>query len=97
MRNEEGTIVRKGLAWSTVSKLRSTMSRIYQTGFVHEMVSVNPVENVEIRCKSTYKAIVIVPQQTLAILKSWGSILHFALVLTVAATALRASEILSLV
>src|SRR5437667_137959 len=72
------------------------LAEFYQTGIVHEKISVNPVENVETQCKSTYSAIIIVPQQTLAILKSLASILHFVLVLTVAATALRASEILSL-
>jgi integrase len=36
------------------------------------------------------------PQQTLAVLNSLVGVLHFTLVLTVAATALRASEILSL-
>jgi integrase len=36
------------------------------------------------------------PSQTLAILKSFSSPLHFALVLTCAATALRSSEILAL-
>jgi integrase len=48
------------------------------------------------RSKSDYKAIVITPAQTLAILKALPSLLHFTLVLTCAATALRASEILAL-
>jgi integrase len=72
------------------------MNRIYKIGIVHDKVRSNPIENVETRCKSAYKAILLSPQQTLAVLKSLGSILHFTLVLTVAVTALRASEILSL-
>src|SRR5207245_6638576 len=94
--NDAGTIKRKGLSWSTISKLRGTMSRIYKVGMVHGKVKSNPVENVETQCKSAYKAIIASPKQTLAILRSLASILHFTLVLTVAATALRASEALSL-
>src|SRR5256884_8848085 len=52
--------------------------------------------HVETRSKSDYKAIVITPAQTLAILHSLPSPLHFTLVLACAATALRASEMLSL-
>jgi integrase len=96
MLNGDGSVGRKELSWSTISKLRGTMSRIYKIGIVHEKVKSNPVENVETQSKSSYKAIIVSPQQTLAILKSLASILHFTLVLTVAATALRASEILSL-
>jgi integrase len=59
-------------------------------------VAKNPVLHVETRSKSDYKAIVITPAQTLAILKALPSLLHFTLVLTCAATALRASEILAL-
>jgi len=53
---------------------------------------VNPVEHVEIRSKTSYRAIVITRARTFAILKSLTNALHFALVLTCAATALRASE-----
>src|SRR6266853_2476596 len=56
----------------------------------------NPVLYVETRSKTDYKAIVITPEQTLAILKSLPSPLHFTLVITCAATALRASEMLAL-
>jgi len=86
----------KELAWTTVAKIRGIMRRIYKIGILHERVSRNPVEHVETRAKSTYRAIVITPQQTFEILKSLTSILHKILVLTCAATALRASEILSL-
>ena len=86
----------KGLAWTTISKIRGIMLRIYKVGLRHEYVSKNPVQHVESRSKSTYRAIIITPSQTLAILKSLSSPLHFALVLTCAATALRSSEILAL-
>jgi integrase len=85
-----------GLAWTTISKIRGIMLRIYKIGLRHERVTKNPVEHVETRSKSTYRAVIITPSQTLAILKSLPSPLHFALVLTCAATALRSSEILAL-
>jgi integrase len=85
-----------GLAWTTISKMRGVMHRIYKIGVLHEHVAKNPVQHVETRSKSDYKAIVITPAQTLAILKALPSPLHFTLVLTCAATALRASEILAL-
>jgi integrase len=85
-----------GLAWTTIAKMRGVMSRIYKVGILHEHVAKNPVLHVETRSKTNYKAIVITPEQTLAILKSLSSSLHFTLVLTCAATALRASEMLAL-
>jgi integrase len=85
-----------GLAWTTVAKIRGIMHRIYKVGILHERVEKNPVQHVETRSRSLYKAVVITPQQTLAILNSLTSSLHFTLVLTCAATALRASEIVSL-
>src|ERR1019366_5683397 len=60
-----------GLAWTTISKMRGVMSRIY-------------------------KAILITPQQTLAIIQSLPNVLHRILVLTCAATGLRSSELLAL-
>ncbi len=86
----------KGLAWTTISKIRGIMLRIYKVGLRHEYVSKNPVLHVETRSKSTYRAIIITPAHTVAILKSLPSPLHYALVLTCAATALRSSEILAL-
>ena len=85
-----------GLAWTTIAKMRGVMSRIYKVGILHEHVAKNPVLHVETRSKTDYKAIVITPEQTFAILKSLPSPLHFTLVLTCAATALRASEMLAL-
>ena len=84
------------LAWTTISKMRGVLRRIYKIGILHEHVTKNPVLCVETRSKTDYKPIVITPLQTLAILKALPSPLHFALVLTCAATALRASEMLAL-
>ena len=67
-----------------------------QVGVLHEYVSVNPVEHVETRCKTNYRAIVLTPKQTLAILHLLSNPLHYVLVLTCAATVLRSSEILAL-
>ena len=86
----------KGLSWSTVSKIRGVMSRAYKTGILHQLVSVNPVQAVETRSKSTYRAIVLRPDQTLQILRRLSNPIHRILVLTAAATALRSSELLSL-
>jgi integrase len=84
------------LAWTTISKMRGVMHRIYKVGMLHELVTKNPVANVETRSKTNYRAIVLKPAQTFAILTHLDSILHYALVLTCAATALRASEVLAL-
>jgi integrase len=84
------------LAWTTISKMRGVMSRIYKVGMLHEKVTRNPLQHVETRTKTDYKPIVLTPAQTFGILKSLTNILHFTLVLTCAATALRASEVLAL-
>jgi integrase len=86
----------KGLAWTTIAKLRGIMHRVYKVAVLHELVTKNPVLHVETRSKSTYRAIVITPPQTFAILERLINPLHYALTLTCAATALRASEILAL-
>lgn len=86
----------KQLAWPTIAKMRGIMSRIYKVGILHGRVSENPIEHVETRSISNYRAIVITPEQTLAILRSLLNPLHHALVLTCGATALRALEILAL-
>jgi integrase len=77
-----------------IAKLRGLMHRIYKIGVLHEHVAKNPVLHVETRSKSTYRAIIISPAWTLAILKSLPSPLHYALVLTRAATALRWADVL---
>jgi integrase len=86
----------KHLEWTTVSKIKGLMHRVYKIGQRHELVTKNPVQHVETRTKTNYRAIVITPAQTLTVLESLSNPLHYALVLTCAATALRASEILSL-
>jgi integrase len=87
----------QGLSWPSVSKIRATMSRIYRIGLLHEKVAKNPVQHVQTRSRSDYRPVVMRPDQTLAILKRLeGNPLHHTLVITTAATALRASEILAL-
>jgi integrase len=83
--------------WTTVSKIRGIMNRIFKIGIIHKKVTKNPVEGLRTSVKTTYKAIKITPAQTLLILRSvMGNMLHFTLVFVVAATALRSSEVLSL-
>ena len=84
------------LAWTSVAKIRGIMGRVYKVGIVHERVTHNPVQYVETRASTDYKAIVLTPKQTLAIINTLPSPLHSTLVLTCAATALRASELLAL-
>jgi len=86
----------KGLAWTTISKIRGIMLRIFKVGILHGLVSKNPVAPVETRCTTAYEAVIVTPAQTLEILSRIESPLHRALVLTCAATALRASEVLAL-
>jgi integrase len=87
---------RQGLAWTSVAKIRGIMCRVYKVGIVHERVTNNPVQFVETRASTDYKAIMLTPGQTLAIINTLPSPLHSTLVLTCAATALRASELLAL-
>ena len=84
------------LAWTTLSRMRGIMSRIYKVGLTHEKVAKNPVEHVQTRSKTNYRAVMLTPKETIGILKRMLNPLHYALVLTCAATALRASEILAL-
>lgn len=86
----------KSLAWTTVSKFRGTMLRIYRVGALHELVTKNPVLPVETRSITAYKAILVTPKQTLTIIRLLDNPLHRILVLTCAATALRSSELLAL-
>lgn len=63
----------------------------------HGRVTVNPVEIVKTSSKSRYKAIKLTPAQTLSVLKQlMDDPVHFILVFTVAATAVRSSEVVSL-
>ena len=73
------------------------MHSVYEYGMFEEFCNSNPCSGWRLKgVKSRYKAIIVTPEQTLAILKSMTDLLHFTLVLTVAATALRASEVMSL-
>ena len=51
----------KGLASTTIAKMRGIMHRIYKIGILHELVTKNPVQHVETRSKSSYRAIIITP------------------------------------
>jgi integrase len=83
--------------WTTVSKIRGIMNRIFKVGIIHKKVTRNPVDGLETSATTTYKAIKITPAQTLSILRSMiENVLHFTLVFVVAATALRCSEVLAL-
>lgn len=84
------------LVWTALSKMRGIMSRIYKVGLIHEKAAKNPVEHVQTRSKTNYRAVMLTPKETIGILKRMLNPLHYALVLTCAATALRASEILAL-
>jgi integrase len=87
----------KGLAWTTVAKIRGIALRAYKIGIRHGLVEKNPVAHTECRSMSDYRAIIVTPSQTFAILEELsGNKLHFTLVLTFAATGLRSSEILAL-
>ena len=52
------------------------MSRVFKVGMLHEKITKNPVLHVQTRCKFDYRAIVMSPQQTLAILNSLPAVLH---------------------
>jgi hypothetical protein len=51
---------------------------IYKVGMLHELVAKNPVLHFETRSTSSYRAIIITPAQTLAILKSLPSLASLA-------------------
>jgi integrase len=86
----------KGLAWTTVSKIRTVIVRVFKAGILHGRVKKNPCEAVETRSTTDYRAITVTPQQIRVILRTLSSPLHRILVLTCAATALRSSELLAL-
>jgi site-specific recombinase XerD len=79
-----------GLAWTTVSKIRGVMLRIYKVGLLHERVTKNPVLPVETRSTTNYKPILLTPEQALVVIRLLSSDLHRTLIITTAATALRA-------
>jgi integrase len=97
IKDATGRVIKEGLGWSTISKLRGTMNQVYEVGTLHGRVTVNPVEIVKTSSKSRYKAIKLTPAQTLYVTKQlMDDPIHFILVFTVAATAVRSSEVVSL-
>lgn len=102
--NTTGVVVKgknpKPLLRPTISKIKWIMGRVYRVGLKHGLISKNPMQGVDsverFTAKHEYEAITITPEQTKAILKQMKNPLHYALVLTCAATALRASELLAL-
>jgi integrase len=97
IKDSRGRVRKDGLAWPTISKLRGTMSEIYKAGKLHKKVTINPVEGVRTSSKSKYKAIKLTPAQTLSVLKQlMNNPIYFIFVFTVAATAIRSSEVASL-
>ena len=50
--------------WTTVSKIRGIMNRIYKVGIIHKKVTKNLVDGLETSATTTYKAIKITPAQT---------------------------------
>src|SRR5580692_6106086 len=46
---------RRNLAWTTVSKIKGLMHRVYKIGQRHELVTKNPVQHVEMRTKTNYR------------------------------------------
>jgi short-subunit dehydrogenase involved in D-alanine esterification of teichoic acids len=56
--------------WTTVSKIRGIMNRIFKIGIIHKKVARNPVEGLKTSTRTLYKAIKITPAHTLSILRS---------------------------
>lgn len=61
----------KALAWTTIAKMRGIMRRVYKIGILHELVSRNPVLQVETRSKTDYRAIVITLSKRLLLLTTF--------------------------
>ena len=81
----------------SIGKIKGIMNAVYEYGMFEEVCSSNPCSGWRLKSvKSEYKAITVTPEQTLMILKSMTDTLYFTLVFTVAATALRASEVVAL-
>lgn len=80
------------------SKLRNTMSAIYRFARVEELVPVgcNPVADVSASTMTDFEAISLTPADTFTILKEIGDPLVNTLVIVLASTAMRASEVLGL-
>jgi integrase len=88
-----------GLDYSgpTIQKVKGIMHAVYEYGIFEESCSTNPCSGWRLKnVGSDYKPVMVTPDQTLSILRSFTDPLYFALVFTVAATALRASEVVAL-
>src|SRR5271156_2156897 len=80
------------------SKLRNSMSSIYRFGRVEELVLsyCNPVADVSASTMTNFEAISLTPADTFAILEEIDDPLVWTLVVVLASTALRTSEVLGL-
>jgi len=88
-----------GLDYSgpTIQKIKGIMHAVFEYGIFEESCSTNPCSGWRLKnVGSDYKPLMVTPEQTLSILRSFTDPLYFALVFTVAATALRASEVVAL-
>jgi integrase len=89
---QDGTYSRPSIA-----KVKSIMHAIYEYELFEESCASNPCSGWRLKgVTSGYKASTITPQETLMILRSLDNVLYFTMVFTVAATALRASEVIAL-
>lgn len=87
----------QGYAGPTIGKAKQVMHGIYEYGLFEEVCRVNPCASWRLKnIKSTYRAITVTPAETLVMLQSFTNMMYFTLVFTVAATALRASEVVAL-
>jgi integrase len=80
------------------SKLRNTLSSIYRFARVEGLVpqGCDPVKDVGASAQTNYEAVVLTPADTLRLLREIADPLVNTLVVVLAATALRASEVLGL-
>lgn len=94
----------QGLEWDTLSKIRSIMKQIYAHAQRAKLIPKSPESNPfrpadqgGVRCKTgtTFRPIILTPQQTLAMLRSLPPLERTQVILD-ASTGLRASEIAGL-
>jgi integrase len=94
----------RGLEWDTLSKIRSVMKQIYahaqRIKLIPKSQESNPFRPADqggVRCKTgtTFRPIILTPQQTLAMLRSLPPLERMQVILD-ASTGLRASEIAGL-
>lgn len=95
---------KKPLAWTTITKIKSTMSQVFKHAQRHELIPAaidkdgrptNPVVLARSEAGSNYEAAVVTPEQMIVILRELDSAdtrLEWTLALLHAATALRPEE-----